>query len=123
MEIYDRRVRPLAGGPAVVTVACPVCDGRDAIERFAVDGIEAPILECAECGLARFEPMLAPEVVSALYPSDYYGDPGAKFVPAVEWWVRAIAARHARLPAAVRVRSRPGDGRVGTAQRRGRRGR
>jgi 2-polyprenyl-3-methyl-5-hydroxy-6-metoxy-1,4-benzoquinol methylase/Zn ribbon nucleic-acid-binding protein len=97
LEIYDRRVRPLAGGPAVVTVACPVCDGRDAIERFAVDGIEAPILECAECGLARFEPMLAPEVVSALYPSDYYGDPGAKFVPAVEWWVRAIAARHARF--------------------------
>jgi SAM-dependent methyltransferase len=41
--------------------------------------------------------MIAPDEISALYPDEYYGDPGSKFVPAVEWWVRAVAARHARF--------------------------
>jgi 2-polyprenyl-3-methyl-5-hydroxy-6-metoxy-1,4-benzoquinol methylase len=41
--------------------------------------------------------MLSPDEIAAFYPSEYYGDPGSKFVPSIEAWVRAVAARHVRF--------------------------
>lgn len=92
----------------VVVAGCAVCDGIRATPRFAVDGCASPIVFCTDCGLGWFEPMLTPEEVAALYPSEYYGAPGAKFMPLVEWWVRVVAARHVRflsagLPRGARV--------------------
>lgn len=52
---------------------------------------------CTECGLGRFAPMPGPAEVASFYPDEYYGAPGSKFVSAVEWGVRLVAARHARF--------------------------
>jgi SAM-dependent methyltransferase len=62
--------------------------------RFAVEGIPHPLVVCDDCGLGRFAPLPAPEEVRAFYPDEYYGKPGVKFHPVVEWLVRAVGARH-----------------------------
>jgi 2-polyprenyl-3-methyl-5-hydroxy-6-metoxy-1,4-benzoquinol methylase len=59
-----------------------------------VERVEAVVAVCADCGLGRFAPMLGAERVAALYPDEYYGEPGAKFGRLVEWGVRAVGARH-----------------------------
>ena len=106
-DLYGRAVRALAGAPQSVP-PCPVCRGTRARACFAVHGVEAPVVTCELCGLARFHPMPAPEVIAALYPDDYYGEPGAKFHPLVERAVRWLGERHVRflslgLPPGARV--------------------
>jgi 2-polyprenyl-3-methyl-5-hydroxy-6-metoxy-1,4-benzoquinol methylase len=71
-----------------------VCGGEDALPRFRVSGLDAPVVVCARCGLGRFHPNPDPEVVRALYPDEYYGEPGQKFQPLIESLVRLVGARH-----------------------------
>ena len=97
MDIYDRPVRTLAGQSLRPASACPVCNGESATPRFRVEGIAPHIVECDECGLGRFDPMISEAEIASFYPGEYYGNPGSKFVPLIEWCVRAVAARHARF--------------------------
>lgn len=71
-----------------------MCDCEEAQPRFAVAGIDAPVVVCIRCGIGRFHPIPATEEVRALYPDEYYGEPGTKFQPLVERLVRLVAARH-----------------------------
>jgi len=94
-DLYGRRIHAFGGGTdAIETAPCPVCSTRAAQPRFAVEGVASPVAECHHCGLGRFAPMLEPQYVAALYPDEYYGEPGAKFGRLVEWAVRAVGARH-----------------------------
>jgi 2-polyprenyl-3-methyl-5-hydroxy-6-metoxy-1,4-benzoquinol methylase len=52
------------------------------------------VVVCVQCGLGRFHPSPRPEVVRALYPDAYYGEPGTKFQPLIERLVRLVGARH-----------------------------
>ncbi len=94
-QLYGLRVRSCdAPRPVVTGTPCPVCGSRDAVPRFEVEGVPEPVVVCADCGLGRFEPMLGTERIRSFYPDDYYGEPGTKFQPAVERWVRLVGARH-----------------------------
>jgi 2-polyprenyl-3-methyl-5-hydroxy-6-metoxy-1,4-benzoquinol methylase len=73
---------------------CPVCGCERAQPRFAVAGIAAPVVVCIRCSLGRFDPIPSTEEVRALYPDEYYGEPGTKFQPLIERMVRLVAARH-----------------------------
>jgi len=94
--LYERTVEPIdpsTQAPAQTT-PCPVCGGAKARPRFRVAGLEGPVVECTQCGLGRFDPIPRPEVVRALYPDEYYGEPGRKFQPIIESLVRLVGARH-----------------------------
>jgi SAM-dependent methyltransferase len=95
-DLYGSRVRALDARPHGVS-PCPVCRASTACDRFAVEGVAAPVVVCEGCGVGRFEPMLAPAEVAEFYPDDYYGEPGLKFHPLVERAVRWIGARHVRF--------------------------
>jgi SAM-dependent methyltransferase len=71
-----------------------VCNCEEATPRYAVDGIAAQVVVCTECGLGRFHPAPEVEEVRALYPDEYYGEPGSKFQPLIEWLVRLVGTRH-----------------------------
>jgi SAM-dependent methyltransferase len=73
---------------------CPVCRGEEATPRFAVEGVAAPVVVCDRCGLGRFHPNPDPDEVRALYPDEYYGEPGTKFQPLIESLVRIVGTRH-----------------------------
>ena len=94
--LYERTVEPLdpSTQATVRTGPCPVCSGFEARPRFRVAGLDAPVVVCAQCGLGRFDPMPPPDVVRALYPDEYYGEPGRKFQPLIEGLVRLVGARH-----------------------------
>ena len=79
-DLYGSRVREIDGAPQPVS-PCPVCRATTARARFAVEGVEPPVVICEKCGLGRFHPMLGPDAIAALYPDAYYGEPGAKFHP------------------------------------------
>ncbi|HEY5658592.1 MAG TPA: class I SAM-dependent methyltransferase [Myxococcota bacterium] len=94
-DLYGHRVRALRGERLPIPVEpCFVCGSRAARPRFALDGLEARVVVCEGCGLGRFHPMLDADRVAALYPDEYYGSPGVKFRPSIEWLVRAVGARH-----------------------------
>jgi SAM-dependent methyltransferase len=95
-DLYGLRVRPLQGAAAepVAVPACIVCGDTASRPRFAVDAVAAPVVVCEKCGLGRFNPMPSAEEVSALYPDEYYGEPGVKFQSLVERLVRVVAERH-----------------------------
>jgi 2-polyprenyl-3-methyl-5-hydroxy-6-metoxy-1,4-benzoquinol methylase len=94
--LYERNVAALDSSthPTERVSPCPVCNGEEARPCFAVDGIAAPVVVCIECGLGRFYPSPEVEEVRALYPDEYYGEPGRKFQPLVEWLVRLVGTRH-----------------------------
>jgi len=92
-SIYDRDVRRITG-PDLTGEACEICGERSRQPLFQVEGVASPIVACRGCGLGRFHPMLADDDIRALYPGDYYGEPGRKFRPILERMVRAVAARH-----------------------------
>src|SRR5262249_46416861 len=92
-DLYGLRVREVGGAPQSVS-ACPVCRATAARPRFAVEKVDAPVVVCEGCGLARFEPMPDAAAIAAFYPDDYYGTPGVKFHPIVERAVRWVGARH-----------------------------
>ena len=95
-DLYGSRVREIDGAPQPVS-PCPVCRATTARPRFAVEGLEPPVVICEECGLGRFHPMLAQGAIAELYPDAYYGEPGVKFHPLVERAVRSIGSRHVRF--------------------------
>ena len=97
LDLYSRVVHPIEGAAPIEVAGCVVCGGARATPRFAVDGIDATIVECSSCGLGWFEPLPSPDEVAALYPQEYYGAPGAKFLSLIEWAVRVVAARHVRF--------------------------
>ena len=108
MDLYDRPVRPIEGAVPEPAGPCPVCGATSALALFAVEAVRAPIVVCSGCGLGRFEPMPSQHEIAGFYPDEYYGEPGTKFRPVVEWLVRAIADRHVRflsagLPPGARV--------------------
>lgn len=49
---------------------------------------------CIRCGLGRFHPRPGEAEIRALYPDEYYGEPGTKFQPLIESLVRLVGARH-----------------------------
>jgi len=95
-SLYERTIVPLdAAGAALLTAApCPVCDAKEGAARFRVEGWCSPVILCPDCGLGRFAELPSEAEISALYPDAYYGDPGRKFHPLLEWLVRRIGARH-----------------------------
>ncbi len=56
--------------------------------------MEEKVVVCTECGLGRFHPMPNPDRLRALYPDEYYGEPGWKFQPLIEGLVRVVGERH-----------------------------
>jgi SAM-dependent methyltransferase len=80
VEGLDPRIHPTEQVPP-----CPVCGNERAIPRFAINALDR---------LGRFHPMPDPASVRALYPNEYYGEPGTKFQPLVESLVRLVGARH-----------------------------
>jgi SAM-dependent methyltransferase len=95
-DLYGLPVRATSAPPQSVS-PCPVCRATTALPRFAVAGVEAPVVICEKCGLGRFHPMLGPDAIARFYPDAYYGDPGAKFGPWVEAVVRWLGSRHVRF--------------------------
>jgi len=90
---HDVRSLPTSAIPARVS-PCPICSAVTAVERFEVEGMEERVVVCTGCGLGRFYPMPCPDRLRALYPDEYYGEPGQKFHPLIEWLVRAVGERH-----------------------------
>jgi 2-polyprenyl-3-methyl-5-hydroxy-6-metoxy-1,4-benzoquinol methylase len=82
---------------AVSADPCPLCGERSARPHFAVEGCASRVVECGGCGLARLDPLPSDEELARFYPDAYYGDPGVKFQPAIEWLVRAVGTRHIRF--------------------------
>ena len=107
--LHDHAVTALdATRPAAGAAPCPLCGASGAQPLFAVEGCASPVVGCPACGLARLDPVPADEELGRFYPDSYYGDPGVKFRPPVEWLVRAIGARHIRFLA----RGVPPGGRI-----------
>jgi len=107
--LYGHRVRALAAPRAAERVSpCPVCAAETALSRFEVEAMEERVVVCTGCGLGRFHPAPDPDRLRALYPAEYYGEPGWKFQSAIEWLVRAVGERHTSflsrgLPAGARI--------------------
>jgi SAM-dependent methyltransferase len=97
--LYERNVEALdpSTHPTERASPCPVCRAENVKPRFAVEGISAPVVVCIQCGLGRFHPSPDPDEVRALYPDEYYGEPGTKFQPLVERLVRIVGTRHIRF--------------------------
>jgi 2-polyprenyl-3-methyl-5-hydroxy-6-metoxy-1,4-benzoquinol methylase len=56
--------------------------------------MEERVFVCTGCGLGRFHPMPTSDRLRALYPEEYYGEPGWKFRPLIEGLVRTVGERH-----------------------------
>jgi len=95
---YERAVTRLADGPDLAADPCPVCDARVARPQLAIEGLRERLVVCADCGSGRLDPMPDDAAIASFYPDAYYGDPGAaKFSGPVEWAVRFVGARQARV--------------------------
>jgi len=93
--LYEHRVRACPGSPDTERVSpCPICSSETAVPRFAVEGMSERVVVCTGCGLGRFHPMPDPVRLRALYPDEYYGEPGSKFQRPIENLVRAVGERH-----------------------------
>lgn len=93
--LYEREVCSSADAGDTERVSpCPICSTETATRRFEVEGMEEKVVACRECGLGRFHPMPHPDRLRALYPDEYYGEPGCKFRPLIEWLVRVVGERH-----------------------------
>jgi 2-polyprenyl-3-methyl-5-hydroxy-6-metoxy-1,4-benzoquinol methylase len=106
--LYQLGVSDSADPTAERVSPCPICSAESAVRRFEVAGIDEKVVVCVECGLGRLDPALSSERIRALYPDEYYGEPGRKFQPVIEGLVRAVGARHISflsrdLPAGARI--------------------
>ena len=107
--LYDRPVTLAANQHLnLETNPCDVCRGTSAHPRFDVAGLTSQIVECNQCGTARFFPPIPVSQIASFYPTEYYGSTGEKFRPSVEFLVRILAARQARFI----TRQIPAGGRV-----------
>ncbi len=93
--VQGRAVTPIEGALAIAVAPCPICDARIAVPILAVEGVRPPIVRCG-CGLGRFAVTPGEREVESFYPPVYYGAPGAKFHPLIEWLVRMVGTRHVR---------------------------
>ncbi len=93
MGLYQLGVRSVQG-PIEPVPRCLVCAAETARPHFEIENLTARVLVCTQCGLGRLHPMLDAHEISALYPDEYYGEPGTKFQPLVENLVRFIGERH-----------------------------
>jgi len=95
-DLYALPVRSLRPGtePAQRVPACPVCACESAVPRFEVSGSPLRLVVCVGCGTGRLHPLPDAEALRALYPSEYYGEPGTKFRGLIERLVRIVGARH-----------------------------
>ena len=93
--LYQHDVRTSADPAIAERVSpCPICSAESAVRRFEVEGMEEKVVVCAECGLGRLYPALSSDRLRALYPDEYYGEPGRKFQPLIEGLVRTVGERH-----------------------------
>jgi 2-polyprenyl-3-methyl-5-hydroxy-6-metoxy-1,4-benzoquinol methylase len=94
--IYDLPVRRLdpASHPDERIAPCPVCAEVRAAPQFEITGYDSRVLVCRRCGLGRLHPIPSAEELRALYPDEYYGEPGTKFQPIIERLVRIVGERH-----------------------------
>jgi len=93
--LYEHRVRALAAPIETERVPpCPICSAETAVPRFEVEAMPERVVVCTGCGLGRFHPMPSPGRLRALYPDEYYGEPGSKFQLPIESLVRAVGERH-----------------------------
>lgn len=95
MDVGVRELRQ--GRSTIPATACPVCHSSRARPKFAISGLTARIVVCADCGLGRLDPQPSAEEIRTFYPAEYYGAPGAKFSPLVESMVRFVGGRHVRM--------------------------
>jgi SAM-dependent methyltransferase len=95
--LYERAVFAIDGAAATPVTAdpCPVCDTSQATPRFAIEGLEARVVVCPECGAGRLHPLPDAAALRDFYPPHYYGDLGTKFRAPIEWLVRLVGDRHA----------------------------
>ena len=95
-DLYALPVRSLRPGtePAQRVPACPVCACESAVPRFEVSGSPLRLVVCVGCGTGRLHPLPDAEALRALYPSEYYGEPGTKFRGLIERLVRVVGSRH-----------------------------
>jgi len=93
--LYEHDVRA-SSAPAITerVSPCPICSAETAVRRFEIAGMEEGVVACTECGLGRLYPTPSPDRLRALYPDEYYGEPGRKFQPLIEGLVRAVGERH-----------------------------
>ena len=93
--LYQHDVRASAEPAVTERVSpCPICSAESAVRRFEVGGMAEKVVVCTECGLGRLYPELNSDRLRALYPDEYYGEPGRKFQPLIEGLVRAVGERH-----------------------------
>jgi 2-polyprenyl-3-methyl-5-hydroxy-6-metoxy-1,4-benzoquinol methylase len=92
--LYQHDVCTSANSTTERVSACPICSTELAVRCFEVAGIEEKVVSCTGCGLGRLYPALSSDRLRALYPDEYYGEPGRKFQPLIEGLVRAVGARH-----------------------------
>ena len=93
--LYERDVRAsVAPSPTERVPPCPICSAETAVRRFEVEAMEERVIVCTGCGLGRFYPMPNFDRLRALYPEEYYGEPGWKFQPLIEGLVRVVGERH-----------------------------
>ena len=98
-----------ASAAGILTVPpCAVCDATRAVPRFSVEGLDARVLVCCECGTGRLHPLPDEAALRDFYPAHYYGDLGTKFRAPIEMLVRWVGDRHAAFLAS----SVPRGGRV-----------
>jgi SAM-dependent methyltransferase len=67
------------------------------VERFAIEGLSAPVVVCPKCGIGWIDPQPGADEIAGFYPREYYGDDGSKFAGLLERVVRLLAARQARF--------------------------
>ena len=94
VRLYERRVVAVDSAPSERVSPCPVCDEELARPCFEIEDFASRVIECTGCGLGRVHPVPGPEELRALYPDNYYGEPGTKFQPLVERAVRVVGERH-----------------------------
>jgi 2-polyprenyl-3-methyl-5-hydroxy-6-metoxy-1,4-benzoquinol methylase len=93
--LYEHPVFAIEGAAIASVSPCPVCDATTAVPRLAIEGIEAPVVVCCDCGSGRLHPLPDEAALRAFYPPGYYGDLGTKFRAPIEWLVRWVGHRHA----------------------------
>ena len=109
-ELYGRAVTRIPASEALPApgATCPLCKGSNVRPVFAVAGMQPRVVVCGDCGLGWLEPMPSESEIASYYSADYYGEPGEKFEPLVEYLVRLVGSRHIRflsaaLPSGARV--------------------
>lgn len=92
----------------VATDPCVVCGCPTARAEAEIEGLPEQLVTCEGCGLGALFPTPDARRIQSFYPPAYYGSPGAKFEPLVEYGVRAGARFRVKrlagsLPRAARV--------------------